>query len=152
MASNDLGYATLSARDRDEGERRVVRIGAERAYFRWCPDGKYMMGSSPKEKGRDNHGNIETQHPVILTKGFWIMETPVTVGMFEVFVNNYNDKHKYKSVGDTPFGLVKNKNRMYPNKKFSWDNPGYEYDNDHPVTCISWFDAKEFCDWLSNEI
>ncbi len=151
MASNDLGYATLSARDRDEGERRVVRIGAERAYFRWCPDGKYMMGSSPKEKGRDNHGNIETQHPVILTKGFWIMETPVTVGMFEVFVNNYNDKHKYKSVGDTPFGLVKNKNRMYPNKKFSWDNPGYEYDNDHPVTCISWKDAIAFCKWLSEK-
>ena len=40
---------------------------------------------------------------------------------------------------------------MYPNKKFSWENPGYEHDNDYPVTCISWFDAKKFCDWLSEE-
>lgn len=146
MVSNDLGYAKLSAKDRAAGESRVVLIENIEVVFRWCPHDTFMMGSSPKEKGRDNHGNIETQHPVILTKGFWIMETPVTVGMFKVFV----DKKKYKSVGDTPFGLVKNKNRMYPNKKFSWDNPGYEYDNDHPVTCISWFDAVEFCKWLSN--
>ncbi len=135
MDSKALDCPTLSAKDRAAGESRVVLIGDIEVLFRWCPADMFMMGTT------------KSKYEVKLTKGFWIMETPVTVGMFEVFV----DKKKYKSVGDTPFGLVKNKKRMYPNKKFSWENPGYEYDNDYPVTCISWFDAKNFCDWLSEE-
>ena len=73
MDSKALDCPTLSAKDRDTVERRVVLIGAERAYFRWCRPDTFMMGSPEDEKGRDNRDNIETQHPVKLTKGFWIM-------------------------------------------------------------------------------
>jgi hypothetical protein len=33
--------------------------------------------------------------------------------------------------------------------KANWRNPGYEPSDDQPVVCVSWNDAKAFCDWLS---
>jgi formylglycine-generating enzyme len=43
--------------------------------LRWCPPGQFVMGSPPSEPGRDAY---EKQHPVRLTKGFWMGETEVT--------------------------------------------------------------------------
>ena len=31
----------------------------------------------------------------------------------------------------------------------SWDEPGFAQTDDHPVTCVSWEEAREFCAWLS---
>ncbi len=133
MDSKALDCPTLSAKDRDAGERRVILIGAERAYFRWCRPGMFMMGS-PKSK-----------HEVTLSKGFWIMETPVTVGMFEAFVTD----SPYKPKG-APWIWIKGIN-CKPNSEYSWDTPGYDYDNSYPVTCVRWEAAKAFCEWLSDE-
>ena len=33
----------------------------------------------------------------------------------------------------------------------NWRSPGYEQDGSHPVTCISWQDAREYTRWLSRE-
>jgi formylglycine-generating enzyme required for sulfatase activity len=43
--------------------------------FHWCPPGQFVMGSPAGEPGRDSY---EKQHPVKLTKGFWLGETEVT--------------------------------------------------------------------------
>ncbi len=32
---------------------------------------------------------------------------------------------------------------------WSWRNPGYAQDPDHPVTCVSWADAQAYALWLS---
>ncbi len=30
-----------------------------------------------------------------------------------------------------------------------WDNPGFPQTDDHPVVCVNWERAREFCEWLS---
>jgi formylglycine-generating enzyme required for sulfatase activity len=44
--------------------------------FRWIPPGEFLMGSPEEEKGR--WSDEGPQHEVQLTKGFWMLETPVT--------------------------------------------------------------------------
>jgi uncharacterized protein (TIGR02996 family) len=46
-----------------------------RMKFAWIPAGTFLMGSPEREKGRDDD---ETQHPVTLTRGFWLAVHPVT--------------------------------------------------------------------------
>ncbi|MDR1291187.1 MAG: formylglycine-generating enzyme family protein [Planctomycetaceae bacterium] len=43
--------------------------------FRWCPAGTFQMGSPESEKCREEN---ETQHQVILSRGFWVQEMEVT--------------------------------------------------------------------------
>jgi formylglycine-generating enzyme required for sulfatase activity len=47
------------------------------------------MGSPEDEPQREND---ETQHPVTLTRGFWIAETPVTQALWEIFMGD-NPSH-----------------------------------------------------------
>ena len=62
-----------------EGERLVLTIDGVAFPFRWAPAGEFLMGSSAGEEGRDE---AEVRHPVVLTRGFWILETEVTQAMY----------------------------------------------------------------------
>ena len=61
--------------DGEPGERRVLKVGEVEVPFRYCPSGEFTMGSPEDEEGRSSN---ETQHNVVLTQGFWIMETEAT--------------------------------------------------------------------------
>ena len=61
------------------GNRKVLTIGGVKYAFRWCPAGKFMMGS-PEEESQ-TYG--EKRHEVTLTRGFWMLETQVTQEMWE---------------------------------------------------------------------
>ncbi len=62
------------------GERMTKTVGGVEFAFRWCPPGKFLMGSPDDEQGR---GSGEPQHEVTLTRGFWMLETEVTQQMYE---------------------------------------------------------------------
>ncbi|HUF60684.1 MAG TPA: formylglycine-generating enzyme family protein [Verrucomicrobiales bacterium] len=46
-----------------------------RMTFCWCPAGTFLMGSPAAEPGRSW---MESQHPVTLTRGFWMAKTETT--------------------------------------------------------------------------
>ena len=117
-----LAKDPFSPQGKEAGARAVKEINGEEFAFRWCPPGTFTAVEFDK---RSN---------VTLTKGFWMMETEVTVGMFRAFVNETSYK-PYES--------------NYNNQ--SWLNPGFSQTNAHPVTFVSWADAKEFCKWLSRK-
>ncbi|MBQ2622416.1 MAG: SUMF1/EgtB/PvdO family nonheme iron enzyme [Thermoguttaceae bacterium] len=124
------------------GKRIVITINGVDFAFRYCPPGTFLMGSPPGEYG---HKKDEKQHRVTFTKGFWIMETEVTFGMFKAFVQETG----YQSIGNVPevlsFIIIED------NPNCSWMNPGYTPEDNYPVTCVSWFDTAAFCTWLSKK-
>ena len=62
------------------GERMSFKLGGVEYGFRWCPAGKFTMGSPQSEAGRyDNEAQVEVE----LMRGFWLQETQVTQGMWE---------------------------------------------------------------------
>lgn len=53
-------------------------------HFCWLPPGKFKMGAPKEEylKQTCRRGQ-ETLHPVTLTHGFWMLDTPVTQQMWD---------------------------------------------------------------------
>jgi hypothetical protein len=77
-------------------------------------------------------------------------QTEVTVGQFRQFVKATG----YKTQAEREGGAV----RHFPNWEYkmdpntNWLNPGFPGQTvDHPVICVSWNDAVEFCTWLSKQ-
>jgi formylglycine-generating enzyme required for sulfatase activity len=68
----------------------VIQIGGEPVKFRYCPPGAFVMGSTPDEPGHDD--DEEPQHPVQLSRGFWLAETPTTQRLWTAVENN-NPSH-----------------------------------------------------------
>ena len=72
--------------ERKAGERMVLTIKEVEFPFRWCPPGTFTMGSPPSRAAvRDAD---ETQHQVTLSRGFWMLETPVTQAMWKSVTGN----------------------------------------------------------------
>ena len=67
------------------GARKVLKIKGVDFAFRYCPAGTFLMGSPTSEADR---GGAETQHKVTLTKGFWLLETSVTQGMYRAITGS----------------------------------------------------------------
>ena len=132
----------LSVPGTKAGEKKNVTVNGVEFAFRWCQAGTFTMGSPTSEDGRNDD---EKQHQVTLTKGFWMMETEVTLGMFKAFVSDTG----YESKGNTPYGWTGS--TWEQNSKYSWRNPGFSQNDNHPVTCVSWNDAVEFCKWLGKK-
>jgi formylglycine-generating enzyme required for sulfatase activity len=140
-------------RERPEDQRLPVdhtnTLGMQ---FRLIPAGKFSMGSPKEEIDRclqefrvgshkfqelrkRHEGAFEQErlpaegpeHEVEITQPFYMGITEVTVGQFRQFV----EEKKY-DVGDD-----------------GWKKPGLDQFDDYPVVLVSWFNAVDFCNWLS---
>lgn len=79
----------------------------------WVEAGDFIMGSPESEQGREMN---ETQHKVIINKGFWISKYEITQGQWESVMNTQ-----------------------------PWDGQVFVVkDPDYPAVYISWNDAQEF--------
>ena len=93
---------------RQAGDELKVTIAGEEVMFRWCPptgEAGFMMGSPTNETDRDSD---EKQHAVVLTKGFWLMETEVTQGLWQAVM------------GENPSSFKKGDD--YPVEQVSWED------------------------------
>lgn len=84
----------------EAGEKKALAVGNTVFVFCWCPPGDFVMGSPVSEEG---HRTDEDEHPVRISRGFWMLETEVTVKMWE------------SVMGDTPRGYYRERNQpRYP--------------------------------------
>ena len=106
------------------------------------PDSKrFMMGTEDEDIK-------EFVHEVIINYDFEMSKYPVTVGEFRKFVEDTNYKTEAE-IGDGSF--IWKGYKYYKYKDAYWDNPYFEQTDIHPVSCISWNDAKNYILWLNNK-
>jgi formylglycine-generating enzyme required for sulfatase activity len=74
------------------GEQRSV----DGIALRWCPPGRFVMGSPPGEAG---HRPDEAQVEVTLTRGFWIAAYETTQGEWQRIVGSFPDKQPTADAG-----------------------------------------------------
>ena len=79
MSASNL-QSINSPESRKAGDPLELTIYGVGAVFRYCPPGKFLMGSPENEKGRHIS---EVQRKVTLTRGFWLLETPVTQALWK---------------------------------------------------------------------
>jgi formylglycine-generating enzyme required for sulfatase activity len=96
--------------------------------------GTFIMGSPEEELGRDKFGRDrnETQHSVTISRDFFLCITEVTQGQYE------------KVMGTNP--------SIFQGEKASWTlgKKGKPVDtSSFPVDFVSWYDAVDFCERLS---
>jgi formylglycine-generating enzyme required for sulfatase activity len=103
------------------------------------PPGKFKMGSPKDEKDRDKE---EDQHPVEITKEFWL-------GVYEVTQKQFKDVMGYNPSYFSRVGEGK------PDVTYNYTKPGGGKDNVpadtsvFPVENVSWEEADEFCKKLT---
>ncbi|MCB9701891.1 MAG: formylglycine-generating enzyme family protein [Myxococcales bacterium] len=83
-------WATAIGRDH-RGLWAEVEVEGVALRLRWIPPGHFTMGSLPDEPGRDDD---EVEHEVVLTRGFWLGETPVTQRLWEAVMGSNPSRFK----------------------------------------------------------
>ena len=116
--------------------------------FDWVviPAGYSPMGSDSKQ---DRYaGDNEIKHMLYLPE-YCIARVPVTVAQFRHFITATHYKTTAEKQG---WAADWNGTAWKPKKGAFWEHPhgpNSDVKEDHPVTCISWYDAVEFCLWAA---
>jgi formylglycine-generating enzyme required for sulfatase activity len=113
------------------------------------PSGKFWMGSPENEVARSPQEG--PPHEVVLTKPFYIGAHSVTVGQFRAFVKatKYKTEAETNRQGAGRYEIALDK--FILNQQYTWENPGWALEDDQPVVCVNWNDARSFCAWLSEK-
>ena len=111
--------------------------------LRLIPPGEFLMGATPDDE--QAKADERPQHPVRLTRPFYLGVTEVTNAQFERFVTATGYRTEVEVDGKGAW-LASDHTRD-PSR--TWRKLA-EIGADFPVTCVTWKDAGEFCRWLSD--
>ena len=129
-----------------------IRHKATGLHLVFIPAGEFMMGSRLTAKqvvdkygGKEEYFSAEhPSHRVKLTKPFYLGKYEVTVDEFRSFAKAKD----YKTEAETGGGAFVYSDGKWAKKEgTSWQSPGFTQTGAHPVTCVSWNDARAFCSW-----
>jgi formylglycine-generating enzyme required for sulfatase activity len=110
------------------------------------PGGSFLMGS-PEGEGQDYE---RPEHRVTVST-FQMAETEVTNAQYAAFLNAKGNQEEggrtwYSVEGDLSFGGIKG--RIVEEDGVFVVEAGYE---NHPVYNVSWYGARAYCQWLSEQ-
>jgi len=104
------------------------------------PAGKFAMGSAASEPERGaSEGPV---HTVTFAGPFAVGRHAITRAQFATFVEATGHKADAGA-------YIWTASRWRFDPHACWRNPGFAQDDDHPVVCINWNDAKAYAAWLS---
>ena len=90
MGCKNNNFDWTGSVDRPAGFCQTLRVAGQSYDWSWIPQGEYDMGSPEDEEGR---GDDETLHHVKITRGFWMLQTPTTQGLFEDVTDSNPSKY-----------------------------------------------------------
>lgn len=97
-------------------------------------------------------------HRVRITRAFWMGQHEVTVGQFRRFVEASGHVPESEADGTGGYGWRADYDPATTprgdafegrDRRYSWRNPGFVQDEDHPVVNVTWHDAQALAAWLS---
>ena len=104
------------------------------------PAGSFPMGAPPDERGRSkDEGPVRTVR----------IEAPFAIGVYEVSVAEFRFVVEREGIltEDSCWTLEQGEYRERRGR--SWSDPGYSQTDDHPVTCVNWWHALAYANWLA---
>lgn len=107
------------------------------------PAGRFAMGSSKKEAGRnDDEGPVhDVEIPYVLA----VSKYEVTIDQFRPFADSSPD---WKPGWCRVWQRNEWASRWTETEGRNWSDPGYPVSGSNPVTCVSWVDAQAYVRWL----
>jgi formylglycine-generating enzyme required for sulfatase activity len=101
------------------------------------PAGEFLMGSADDDGDADER----PRHEVTIGRSFAVGIAPVTRGEFASFIAATNLE-------------IEGGAQVWTGQKWefdstkSWRDPGFAQKDEHPVVCVSWYDARAYVAWL----
>ncbi len=109
--------------------------------------GEFLMGSPAADT--EAFEEEKPQHPVEISRDFYLGKFAVTRGQFARFVKEAAYKTEAEQDGFGSDGYNEKTNEMEERKPvYTWANPGFPQTDAHPVVNVTWNDAQVFCTWL----
>lgn len=106
------------------------------------PAAQVMIGSPLEELNRDGD---ELQTDVRL-EGFAISRREVSVGDLKYFISETGHR-----LGTTCQVIAASDQASGRGVGFSWEEPGYQAQDDSPASCVNYFDALAYTEWLTSK-
>ena len=106
----------------------------------WIPPGTFQMGCSPGDRGCQDMKpfvNEKPRHRVVISRGFWMGETEVTVQAYGKFAQATGRKGLEELVLAAPA---------------RFRDEGFPQGNDHPAAYVTWEDAVHYCEWAGGRL
>jgi formylglycine-generating enzyme len=100
------------------------------------PAGRFKQGSADANAS----AFVKPMHWVAIENPVAMSTNEVTVAQFQAFAT---------ATGRNMQGCDVYDGQWKHQQASSWQNPGFEQTARHPVTCVSWDDAKAYAQWLS---
>ncbi len=102
------------------------------------PTGRFQMGSPEHERKKAMAAGSLQSWVERETPQHWVgIEQPLAMGRYPVTVGEW--RQFARATGWQPQGEV------------NWASPGFKQADDHPVVGVSWYDARQYVRWLSEQ-
>jgi formylglycine-generating enzyme required for sulfatase activity len=127
IRANAIGATVAVHEPQPPGAGTVRENPKDGLEYVWIPPGTFMMGCSPGDREYDDDEN--PAHQVTITRGFWIGQTPVTVGAYKRFAEATGRQMP-----------------QAPSFNNGWTNESM------PIVNVDWSDAEAYCQWVGGRL